>query len=87
MEQAEFESLLGGIVAREIEGCSGLKSAERLSGGASQETYRLTLATDGGERVVCTLLLGALILSFLQDTAETRIYPQPPPPTTQPRGR
>ncbi len=53
MERAEFEELLGAVVAREITGCTGLNSAERLSGGASQETYRLTLATDEGERVVC----------------------------------
>ena len=53
MDAAEFESLLGGIVEREIAGCTGLKSAERLSGGASQETYRLTLNTTDGERVIC----------------------------------
>lgn len=53
MDKAEFESLLGAVVAREIDGCTGLKSAERLSGGASQETYRLTLTTGSGEQVVC----------------------------------
>jgi len=53
MDTAEFESLLGAVVARELDGCTGLESAERLSGGASQETYRLTLATAAGERVVC----------------------------------
>lgn len=53
MDTAEFERLLGAVVSREIDGCTGLESAERLSGGASQETYRLTLATAGGSRVVC----------------------------------
>ena len=53
MDKAEFESLLGAVVSREIDGCTGLVSAERLSGGASQETYRLTLATAEGDRVVC----------------------------------
>ncbi|MBL6953054.1 MAG: phosphotransferase family protein [Alphaproteobacteria bacterium] len=34
-------------------GCQGLLSAERLSGGASQETYRLTIAVkNGGERLL-----------------------------------
>ncbi|MBC8240616.1 MAG: phosphotransferase family protein, partial [Alphaproteobacteria bacterium] len=34
-------------------GCAGLLSAERLSGGASQETYRLTIAVEnGGERLL-----------------------------------
>lgn len=53
MDQAEFEGLLGTIVTREIEGCTGLKSVERLSGGASQETYRLILSTASGDRAVC----------------------------------
>lgn len=53
MEAAEFERLLGAIVTREIDDCTGLVQSERLSGGASQETYRLTLQTKDGERLAC----------------------------------
>ncbi len=53
MEAAEFEQKLAAIVQREIARCTGLTSVERLSGGASQETYRLTLASTEGERAVC----------------------------------
>ncbi len=53
MDKAEFEQKLEAVLLREIEGCTGLVSAERLSGGASQETYRLTLATSAGEQVLC----------------------------------
>ena len=35
-----------------MSGCTGLINAERLSGGASQETYRLTVATVSGERLL-----------------------------------
>lgn len=52
-ERGEFEDRLEAVLERRLEGCRGLVSAERLSGGASQETYRLTLATDGGERLAC----------------------------------
>jgi aminoglycoside phosphotransferase (APT) family kinase protein len=48
-----FESRLAAVVKRELSGCRELLQAERLSGGASQETYRLTLATDAGARCVC----------------------------------
>ncbi|HEX7036724.1 MAG TPA: phosphotransferase family protein [Pseudomonadales bacterium] len=50
---AEFEAKLSAVVRRRIPGCRGLAAAERLSGGASQETYRLTLTTDDGERKAC----------------------------------
>ena len=53
MEPLEFEEKLGVIVRREIEGCTGLAKVERLSGGASQETYRLTLTLADSERAVC----------------------------------
>ena len=53
MDKAEFENLLGAVVVRELDGCTGLRNAERLSGGASQETYRLTLTSAEGDRVVC----------------------------------
>jgi aminoglycoside phosphotransferase (APT) family kinase protein len=49
----EFEQVLESVLIRQIPGCRGLVSAERLSGGASQETYRLTLSTESGEQIVC----------------------------------
>ncbi|MEQ8857506.1 MAG: phosphotransferase family protein [Pseudomonadales bacterium] len=53
MESAEFETRLSDVVRRTLPDCRGLVTAERLSGGASQETYRLTVVTAGGERTVC----------------------------------
>lgn len=53
MDRAEFEEKLDAVLIREIPGCTGLIRAERLSGGASQETYRLTLAAGDGERTLC----------------------------------
>ena len=51
--QADFESSLANVLTREIPGCLGLLRAERLSGGASQETYRLTIQSSTGERPLC----------------------------------
>lgn len=45
---AEFETALGRVLGRCIPGCRRLVSAERLSGGASQETYRVLVETDAG---------------------------------------
>ena len=53
MEQAEFEAKLREVIVREIEEATDLLSAERLSGGASQETYRLRVDTSDGERLLC----------------------------------
>jgi len=47
---ADFERTLATVLAACIEGCRGLVSCERLSGGASQETYRIVVRTDEGER-------------------------------------
>jgi len=47
---AAIEQALASVLQRRIDGCLGLVSCERLSGGASQETYRIVIATDGGER-------------------------------------
>jgi aminoglycoside phosphotransferase (APT) family kinase protein len=52
-ERSDFEARLEAVLCRQIPGCTGLIGAERLSGGASQETYRLTLQTGAGERVLC----------------------------------
>ncbi len=52
-ERSEFEDALAAVLTRRIAGCRDLVAAERLSGGASQETYRITIATDAGERLVC----------------------------------
>ncbi|MYD98463.1 MAG: phosphotransferase family protein [Gammaproteobacteria bacterium] len=49
----EFDKALADVVAREISDCTGLVSVERLSAGASQETYRLVISTGGGERLLC----------------------------------
>ena len=45
-----FEECLERVLVREIPGCRALKSADRLSGGASQETYRIIVEAEGGER-------------------------------------
>ena len=45
-----FEARLECVLQREIDGCQRLTAVERLSGGASQETYRLRLETEAGDR-------------------------------------
>ncbi len=48
-----FQSQLETVLTRCIPGCQALLSAERLSGGASQETYRLKIRVrDEGERLL-----------------------------------
>ncbi len=49
-EKDSFEGRLDRVLRREIDGCERLASIERLSGGASQETYRLRIETEAGER-------------------------------------
>ena len=49
---AEFEQKLEAVLVEQIDGCTALVAAERLSGGASQETYRITISTNEGERVL-----------------------------------
>jgi aminoglycoside phosphotransferase (APT) family kinase protein len=44
----DFEARLGAVVTAHVDGCRKLISVERLSGGASQETYRLTIDTADG---------------------------------------
>ncbi|UCH48709.1 MAG: phosphotransferase family protein [Betaproteobacteria bacterium] len=49
----DFESALARVLVREIPGCKRLVSIERLSGGASQETYKLIIEDAHGERPLC----------------------------------
>lgn len=48
-----FESRLEAMLRRRLSDCRSLLRVERLSGGANQETYRLTIATADGERRLC----------------------------------
>ncbi len=41
MLDADFKAKLNAVLAARLPGCDGLASVERLSGGASQETYRI----------------------------------------------
>ena len=50
MVASDFETRLAAVLRRQIAGFKELVSAERLSGGASQETYRLTIRDTNGER-------------------------------------
>jgi aminoglycoside phosphotransferase (APT) family kinase protein len=47
-----FKDRLSQVLVDQIEHCRGLVSYERLSGGASQETYRLKIKIGDGERVL-----------------------------------
>jgi aminoglycoside phosphotransferase (APT) family kinase protein len=49
---SEFDDKLAKALARSIEGFETLVKVERLSGGASQETYRVEIRTDQGERTL-----------------------------------
>ena len=50
LTDAEFEARLDAVLREHVPGCHGLIAAERLSGGASQETYRVTARAGTGER-------------------------------------
>ncbi|MBT3622738.1 MAG: phosphotransferase family protein, partial [Gammaproteobacteria bacterium] len=45
-----FREKLERVVLAHITGCKGLLEVDRLSGGASQETYRLVVKTAGGQQ-------------------------------------
>ncbi|MFT5691685.1 MAG: aminoglycoside phosphotransferase (APT) family kinase protein [Oceanicoccus sp.] len=47
-----FNEGLARVLVAEIDDCISLKSCERLSGGASQETYRLEILTTIGSRIL-----------------------------------
>jgi aminoglycoside phosphotransferase (APT) family kinase protein len=72
-DRGEFEQKLESVLRRAIPGCTGLVSAERLSGGASQETYRITITVDGGERLVCMRRAPGGVSS--EETAVDRLNP------------
>ncbi len=46
---AEFEQALAVVLAREVPGFAGLASCDKLTTGASQETYRISCTTDRDE--------------------------------------
>jgi aminoglycoside phosphotransferase (APT) family kinase protein len=46
----DFEARLAAVLEQHIDGFKALRSVERLSGGASQETYRIVLEVRDGER-------------------------------------
>jgi aminoglycoside phosphotransferase (APT) family kinase protein len=48
-DRTAFENALGRILAKNLQGFRELISCDRLSGGASQETYRIVAATASGE--------------------------------------
>jgi len=49
-EREKLETLLHDALARHLPGFRSLTDFDRLSGGASQETYRLVVETEGGKR-------------------------------------
>jgi aminoglycoside phosphotransferase (APT) family kinase protein len=49
VDRAAFEERVRAVLARQIPAFGELRSVERLSGGASQETYRIVFAGSGGE--------------------------------------
>ena len=48
-----FESALARVLQRSIDDFERIAAWERLSGGASQETYRVRIHAGGGERLLC----------------------------------
>ena len=49
---SEFDAALSKVLLREVPAVTALKSVERLSGGASQETYRIEVDTEQGPKVL-----------------------------------
>lgn len=49
---SDFEQALSAVLLARVPGCRALLEVARLSGGASQETYRIRIATDRGERLL-----------------------------------
>ncbi|MCZ6619754.1 MAG: phosphotransferase family protein, partial [Gammaproteobacteria bacterium] len=57
-----FEAQVANVLRTYVEGFRRLVSAERLSGGASQETYRLTIETEqGGQKLAMRRAPGGVV--------------------------
>ena len=50
---SNINAALESVLARQFEDFKALAKCERLSGGANQETYRITMQTPEGERLLC----------------------------------
>ncbi|MFT6432188.1 MAG: aminoglycoside phosphotransferase (APT) family kinase protein [Candidatus Azotimanducaceae bacterium] len=48
----DFDLVLAGVLERHIDECKKFVSVERLSGGASQETYRIRIETSSGDKLL-----------------------------------
>ncbi|HSQ05944.1 MAG TPA: hypothetical protein VLN59_18035, partial [Burkholderiales bacterium] len=48
--RADLEQAIARVLQEHVPGFRALRACERLSGGASQETYRILLETNAGER-------------------------------------
>ncbi len=53
MEPDTFEQSLAAVLAEALPGFENLIAADRLTGGASQETWRLSVNTGAGEELLC----------------------------------
>ena len=51
-DKNDFEETLARILQARIPGCKALVKVDRLSGGASQETYRIVINTAAGEQLL-----------------------------------
>jgi aminoglycoside phosphotransferase (APT) family kinase protein len=51
-DDATFEKKVEQVLVKHIPGCSKLISIDRLSGGASQETYRIEVRVNGDDRLI-----------------------------------
>ncbi len=70
MGLAGFEERLGAVLIERIDRCLSLRSVERLSGGASQETYRLVVETARGDEPMA-----------MRRAPGGTVDPEKPPPT------
>jgi aminoglycoside phosphotransferase (APT) family kinase protein len=52
LSHSELTEALGQLLPQVIEDCQALIQLERLSGGASQETYRIVISGSGGQRLL-----------------------------------
>ena len=68
-QEDNFRVLLETVVQQNIDGCVALILVERLSGGASQETYRLRIKKGNGEgEIACS-----------QESSRRRVSREGPP--------